>query len=98
MNRDYQESQRRNCSPYAAQQNTGFIRRIHLRSAKPASPPEHIQSDVAMDRGPAPIQRRHDPAMLKRIVMNIIDMPGEILIVTDQVFPKPPLPEIVSIR
>jgi len=48
-----------------------------------------------MDRRPAPVERIGNQAVLHQVVVNVIDVSGEIVVVADQVFPEAPLPEII---
>jgi hypothetical protein len=48
-----------------------------------------------MDRGPPPGERIRDQAVLDGIVVDVIDVAGEIVIVADQMLPEPPLPELI---
>ena len=42
-----------------------------------------------------PGERIADQAMFHRIVVDVLDVAGEVVVVADQVFPEAPLPEIV---
>jgi len=46
-----------------------------------------------MNAGVGPVSRSTDPAVLHRIEMDVVHMPFEIGVVTDQVFPVAPLPK-----
>jgi hypothetical protein len=46
-----------------------------------------------MDRGIRPIDRTRNVSMPHRVVMDVVEMPLEIDVVTDQMFPKPSLPD-----
>lgn len=52
-------------------------------------------SRVRMNRRPALGERIGDQAVLHRIMVDVGDVAGEVVVVADQVFPEAPLPEIV---
>ena len=45
-----------------------------------------------MNRTVRPIHRSCDMTMLDRIDVDVIDVPGEIIFIGDEMFPKPALP------
>lgn len=58
--------------------------------------PVRIDSSVAnvsMDAGPAPIRRACHMTVFHRIVVDVIEMPREVRVVTDAVLPVTPLPD-----
>ena len=66
------------------------------RVAVGADAPIRRQSSIgnkSMNAGMRPIDRVAYVAMLDRIEVHVIDMAAEVIIVADQVFPIPPLPD-----
>lgn len=51
-------------------------------------------SDKGMDRRQRPRGRARHEAVLDRVVMDVVHVPGEIVIVAEQVLPKAALPEV----
>ncbi len=68
-----------------------FAEPAFLRDGRPIRW-EQPQTDVAMYRGPTPVQRSVDPTMLDRIVVNVVNVAGKIFLIPDEVFPEAPLP------
>src|ERR1035437_3261787 len=48
---------------------------------------------VAMKRRMRPLRRARYVTVLHRVVMHVIDVPRQILLVADEMFPEPPLPK-----
>ena len=54
---------------------------------------KQLRPHVAMERRMRPIADARDQAVLDRIDITVLDVAAEILVVADQVFPKPTLPD-----
>lgn len=48
-----------------------------------------------MDRRPPPVEGIRDQTVLDWVMVDVIDVASQILVVSDQVFPEAPLPEVV---
>ncbi len=81
-------------NPPNSSSSWSFISNPLLNNIFPFSPTHRINPflDKTMKRRIGPISDIFCQPMLDRIIMNIIEMPVVILLSTDQMFPKPSLP------